>query len=385
MAQNRREFLKMGAGGLALAAAGCMTGTGGEVQDVRAAPKSVQDAKRAALARLPELGPTITDFEVRRKKNIPGKRAAFYIDDVVFLFQDMAEKKPKSLWYHPFFAHLKECWEKYGLKSQLNVFYKNCFFYGVQNAQFTLKDMPDTWRDEFQGAKEWLRFGFHSYEEYPDYPLINASYDEIKWLWDNLSGEVARFAGPGMWAKAVTPHWGPLSKEGCIALKDCGAKVIWTSRGRRWAYNGDRNLLPYGHGYRIECRRKPETAIYWRTGGGDDIAVSACGYNHLMDAEVEKTRGTYNWIHDRATGCNFKAFSFGGPCLNLFKLKDIVPKFEQVTAKGEPEFFIHATHEEYFFRHYFMYQPDYCEKTKIAAKWMHDHGYSYAFIEDSVD
>ena len=33
--------------------------------------------------------------------------------------------------------------------------------------------MPDTWRDEFQAAKDWFRFGFHSYAEFPDYPWIN--------------------------------------------------------------------------------------------------------------------------------------------------------------------------------------------------------------------
>ena len=146
-------------------------------------------------------------------------------------------------------------------------------------------------------------------------------------------------------------------------------------------------MLPYGHGMRIENNRKPETAMFWRPGGGDDISVSACGYNHLDDALVEKTRGTYNWIYDRATGVSFKAFGVGGTCLNLYRLEDIETQFERAYAsvKGGPEFFIHATHEEYFFKHYFMYQPDYVKKTFTAAKWMHDHGYSYVFIEDSVD
>ena len=381
---NRRDFLKAGVGAVA---AGGVLGVSAAGKNIRTLPQAIQDAKRAALAKLKELGPTITDFEVRRKKNIPGRRAAFYIDDAIFCMHELVDMNPKSCWDHPFFAHIKEAWERYGLKTQLNLFYRDDFYYGVRQGLFSLKDVPDKWRDDFQAAKEWFRFGFHSIQEYPDYPWISTSYDDMKLAWDMITGEVERFAGPGMFAKAVTPHWGPVSREGCIALKDCGAKVVWVSRGKRWEYNGDRSLLPYGHGYRIENHRKPESAIYWRGGGGDDISVSACGYNHLDDEQVEKTRGTYNWIYDKATGVNFKTFGVGGTCLNLYRLEDIESQFEKAYAsvEGGPEFFIHATHEEYFFKHYFMYQPDYVKKTFTAAKWMHDHGYSYGFIEDSVD
>lgn len=377
---NRRNFLKGGVG--ALSASAVLGVFAEEPKNIRTASKSVQDAKLAALAKLRELGPTITDYEVCRKKNIPGKCAAFYIDDVIWIFRDLAAQKPKSCWDHRFLGHIKEAWERYGVKTQLNIFYRDDFYYGVRAGLFTLKDMPDIWRDEFQSAKEWLRFGFHSIQEFPDYPWISASYADVKLAWGLITGEVERFAGPGMWAKAVTPHWGPISKDGCIALKDCGAKVVWVSRGKRWEYTGDQSILPYGHAQRIENHRKLESAIYWRGGSGDDISVSACGYNHLDDALEEKTRGTYNWIHDNVTGVNFKQFTAGDTCLNLYSLKD-TPAV--LALPGEPEFYCYATHEEYFHKDYFAYQPDYCQKTLVAAKWMHDHGYSYIFIEDSVD
>ena len=127
---NRREFLKVGVPG-------------------------------AALESLKELGPTMTDVEVRRTKNIPGKRAAFYIDDVIFCFRDLAAERPKSIWDHFYFAAFKEAHEKYGLKVQMNIFYRNDFYYGARGAEFTLAQMPDVWKAEFQAAKDWLRFGFH--------------------------------------------------------------------------------------------------------------------------------------------------------------------------------------------------------------------------------
>ena len=384
MNKSRREFLA-GAGVMAAAGlSGCRTtvGADGGKVEMRAESKAVQDAKRTRLAALRKLGPTITDFEVRRKKVIPGKSASFFIDDVIFVMQDLAEQKPVSCWSHPFLSHLKEAWERYGVKTQLNLFYRGDFFYGVKEAMFSLKDVPDTWKAEFQSAKEWLRFGFHSLNEYPDYPWISASYEDVSLAWNLIKGEVERFAGPGMWATAVVPHWGSISREGCIALKDGGAAFVSVSRGDRWEYDGDRTILPYGHGYRIENRRKPESAIFWRGNGGDDISVSASGYNHLEKGLVEKTKGAYSWIFDRATGMNFKPSTSGGPLLNIYNLKDVATAFDRA---GEMEYFCYATHEQYFFRHYFMYQPDYAAKTFAAGKWMQDHGYKFIFMEDSVD
>lgn len=385
---NRREFLEMGAGSAALAVAGCVTAEQGEkgvgegIKNVRAESAERQAAKMAALRSAKKLGPTITDVEVRRTKNIPGKRAAFYIDDVIFSFRDLARDRPKSIWDHFYFAAFKEAHDKYGLKVQMNIFYRNDFYYGARGAEFTLKDMPDIWKDEFQAAKSWLRFGFHSYSEFPDYPWINASYDDVVWTWKATTREVERFAGPGMFAYATTPHWGPMSKEGCIALKDCGVKAIWCSAGDRYEYTGDRTVLPYGHAMRIENFRKPETAMYWRPGGGDDISVSACGYNHLLPEQVKITRGTYNWLHDKATGCNFMTFGCGAPCLNLYRLEDIPARMKQVIGN---EYLIHATHEEYWFKDYFAYQPDSREKLLTAVKMVHDAGYEYCFIEDKID
>ena len=380
---NRREFIASTGFG-ALAFAGCATGKGqlGEgIRNVRAESPELQAQKRAALEALKELGPTMTDVEVRSKKASSGRCAAFFIDDVIFIFRDLAAQRPLSCWGHRFLGHLKEAHLKYGLKVQLNIFYRNDFYYGARGAEFTLADMPATWKSEFQEAKDWLKFGFHSYAEFPDYPWINASYDDVVWTWKKMEAEVERFAGPGLFAKAVTPHWGPMSKEGCVALKDCGATVVWASAGKRWAYDGNRSILPYGHGMRIENFRKPETAVFWRSGGGDDISVSACGYNHLDETLVEKTKGTYDWVFDRMTGVNFKKFT-SGPVLNLYETKDIPAMFEETQ---DLPFNVFATHEEYFYKDYFAYQPDYCEKLFVACRWLKEHGYGYSFIEDSVD
>ena len=155
---NRRNFIRIGAGSAAFAVTGCVSGRSGDrLRNVRAESPELQAGKRRALESAKELGPTITDVEVRRTRNIAGNRAAFYLDDVIFVFRDLARDKPKSCWDHFLLSAFKEAHEKYGLKAQFNVFYRNDFYYGARGAEFTLKDMPDTWRDEFQAAKDWFR------------------------------------------------------------------------------------------------------------------------------------------------------------------------------------------------------------------------------------
>ena len=122
--------------------------------------------------------------------------------------------------------------------------------------------------------------------------------------------------------------------------------------------------------------------MFWRPGGGDDISVSACGYNHLVPAQLAVTHGTYNWLHDKATGCNFMSFHSGAPCLNLYRLEDIPARMRLAIGK---EFLVHATHEEYWYKDYFAYQPDSREKLLTAVKMVHDAGYAYSFIEDKID
>ena len=59
----------------------------------------------------------------------------------------------------------------------------------------------------------------------------------------------------------------------------------------------------------------------------------------------------------------------------------IVPAFEKVRGK---ELIIFGDHEQYFFKDYFAYQPDYVEKILVAAKWLKENGYKFLFIEDAV-
>ena len=159
------------------------------------------------------------------------KKTFFFIDDVIWTLRDLTEKRPKSIYDHPFIAMLYDAHKKYGLKVQLNLFNRTDFFY--LGKEFTLADMTDAYKSEFEDASDWLRLAFHAKQEFPGYPYANADYSDV---YDDCSwarNEIKRFAGEKSLANATIIHWLPMSKEGCLALRDCGIKIIDASIGEK--------------------------------------------------------------------------------------------------------------------------------------------------------
>ena len=366
---KRREFLKGTAlMGAVVAADGCSAlGT--------TRPTNPGAGKPTAVSH--ELGPTITDWEFRRPSNLSGAKAAMYIDDVIWVFRDLTRHRPKSMFDNPLLGALREAHERYGLKVQLNCFYRTDFFYGMD--EFSLDDMTEAYKAEWQSSKDWLRLGFHAYQEFPDYPFINSDYRDVAIVFDRIFGAVKRFAGDGVFTYALVGHWLPISQVGCRALKDRGVKLIACTDGRRYAYTGDRNTLPYGHGMRVENNRKPEAALYQRAAYDPALLSSACSYNHLCPGQVEKTWGTFTSVYDREVGMGFKRFR-NGPMLNLCT-PDQVRK--EMAAAQESELLMFADHEQYFYKDYLAYQPDYVEKILLASKLAHEAGRDFIFIEET--
>ena len=98
-------------------------------------------------------------------ENVKTKKCYFYIDDVIWVFRDLTRLKPASLFDNPFMAMLKKAHDENGLKVQLNVFYRTDFYYG--DDEFSLADMTDAYKAEWEAAADWLKLGFHSKQEFP--------------------------------------------------------------------------------------------------------------------------------------------------------------------------------------------------------------------------
>ncbi len=302
--------------------------------------------------------------------------AYFFIDDTIWCLRDIARQKPQSIFDNPFMKMLKKAHDDNGMTVQLNLFYRTDFFYG--DDEFTLKEMPDTYKNEFQASKDWLRFAFHAKQEFPDYPYVNATYEDVKSNYEAISNEVIRFAGEGMLANAVIPHWLPISKAGCKALYDCGVKFLCPSIGEKSEFTGDDSVLPYGHSFRLKQNRQPETMLFTRPGKNAAISASICAYNHISDEQFEKIKGKNKSVPDEETGLRFKPLS-GGPCLNLYSLAEIEERLQQLNGN---EYIGVATHEQYFYPDYFAYQPDYPEKVYLFSKILKENGYRFITADE---
>ena len=368
---NRRDFLKTFSTGAVSAALlpaldGCVGLDCGT---------SVPEFARGAR----DMGPILGRAELRRNAKLKGKRCSYFCDDAIWCLRDLTRQRPKSMFDHPFFAVLKECHEKYGLKMQINLFYRTDFFYGMD--EFTLKDVTDAYKGEFAANSDWLKLGFHSLQEFPDYPWINADAADVKKLFGMIYGEVVRFAGETSFARACVPHWCPMSKDGVRALKDCGIRLMECSIGPRYAFDGKEERLPYGHSFRLLQNRKPETGFYWRESRNTAISASICAYNHISEAQSAQTAHTLGYLHDPETGMNFHHMFCDAPCLNLCTLETLK---EDIAKCLGGEYLIFSNHEQYFFKDYLAYQPEYADKIRLMCRMMREAGYAFMLMEDLV-
>ena len=306
------------------------------------------------------------------------KLAYFFIDDVIWVLRDITRKKPASIFDNEFMKALKRAHDDNGMTAQLNLFYRTDFFYGSD--EFTLSEVTDAYKKEFEEASDWLKFAFHAKQEFPDYPYVNASYEDVKKDYETIINEIKRFAGEKSVSHSVIPHWLPISKGGCKALADCGVKFTACSSGDRKEFDGDVSVLPYGHGARLLQNRQPETMLFTRKTKDVAISSSICAYNHVGEEKYAPIRLKNESIYDEETGLRFRGFS-GGPCLNLYTLEEVKTRMKELIDGGHSYIGV-ATHEQYFYSDYFNYQPDYAEKIYVFSKMLKESGYRFITADE---
>ena len=300
-----------------------------------------------------------------------------FIDDAIWIFRDLTRQRPKSMFDHPFFAILKNAHERWGLKTQINLFYRTDYFYGMD--EFNLSEMTDCYKAEWEAASDWLKLGFHSYQEFPDYPHINASYDDMYKLFNMIRDEVIRFAGEKSFTYGVIPHWTPVSYDGCRALRDCGAEIVCVSVGETKEFDGDPDSLPYGHAGRLLQNRKPEAKLFTRITKDVAITNSICGYNHFSEPALFDNDKVIGYVVDEKTGLKFKKLDDNFD-LNNYNVEELR---EELNRRCNDELICIGNHEQYFFEDYMAYESDYADRIYEMAKILiEDEGRECIFIED---
>lgn len=306
------------------------------------------------------------------------KKAYFFIDDTIWALRDITRQRPDSLFDHPFMKALKDGHDKYEMKVQLNLFYRTDTYYRYD--EFSLADVTDAYKSEWEANSDWLKLAFHALQEFPDYPHLNARYEDTLRIFKDIEKEVFRFAGEKSFSYTVCPHWAPMSKEAVKALADCGVKLLHTTWGDTEEYNGDPASLPYGHAARLLNNRQPEARVFTRKACGEDISNSICAYNHLEAAEAMPIIRENKAILDKETGIYFKPF--GEITLNLYSYDELDNVF---AAESDWDYVGVCVHEQYFYPEYFAYQPDYADKILKMCELLSASGHTFVNGEDLLD
>ena len=304
------------------------------------------------------------------------KYAYFFIDDTIWCMRDVTRERPASLFDNKFFAMLKKGHDEYGMTVQLNLFYRTDFYYGGE--EFNLSQMTDAYKAEFEEASDWLKLTFHAKQEFPDYPYVNADYADVKRDCLQVLDEIKRFAGAKSIARAVVPHWLPISKEGCQALVDCGIKFVSPSAGQRLAYEEYKGFLSGSALSRYKYNHKPETVPYTRIMTDGAAVKSICSYNHISEEQEKEIFWHMKSVHDEETGINFKKLG-GGPCLNKHTPEKLAARLEELNGS---EYIGVCVHEQYYYPYYSAYQPDYAEKVWQLGRTLTGYGYKFITADD---
>jgi len=255
------------------------------------------------------------------------KSFTFTVDDNIRIFKEIEERRPKSIFDHPYLAMYKKLHEKYNLKVQLNLFYE-C-------DGFTLSDFTDSYIDEWRSASDWLRLSFHSRLENVK-PYEFSGYEEVYNDSRKVNEEIVRFASEDSLAKTTTVHYCLTTLEGLRALRD--NKIL----GLLGLYGKNQNpSVSY-------CRSEAET-------------------NKIVLGENVKSDGI--------------VFAGIDIVLNCHKKEDILSMLNTLYGRELIKVMIH---EQYFYSDYPAFQADFEDKISAAFSALTENGYTSAFFEEVI-
>jgi len=304
------------------------------------------------------------------------RRCNFYIDDHSFFWTDLSKERPRRAFDHFYLAGLKKIHEKYGLKIVLNCFYRNDHFGGE------LKDVPDTWKQEFIDNSDWLRMSFHAYSEFPDRPYVDASYEDFAHDYDLVKSEIVRFAGEETFSVPNVIHWAQVSPGSAKALIDRGLTAIATTFRPR--YMGGPSLADRAAGTKDNNIGKSQDHAGALSREGRASALGFGFDEHFNAIEENSYLGNHRVYYNPYLGVFFFA---GWTCCNLVPLDLLPQRFAAADAAARAvggEAFSAVSHEQYEFPYYHNYLPDGMARIECAVRVMVESGCTPVFFSEGL-
>lgn len=259
------------------------------------------------------------------------------VDDVIWCFENLYKNQEHyhSIFEDPFLAVYKELHDTYQTKVHMHLFYEN------QDGSFNLSMFPDKYKQEFIKNADWLKFTFHSRAEFPDSPYKHASYAQTFQEGKEVEREIRRFAGSEVLSNVTSQHWADSNLYATRAFRALGYKII------DGYFLFDENGEPYVSYYlNQEQTAHAHSRDFWVDNKEDIIFVK----DDIIINEVE--------------------------------LNGIDGYMERLYHGEDHAFMYLLIHEQYFYKDYIGYQPDYKERIFRTVQWCVGHGYRSAFLSD---
>ena len=253
------------------------------------------------------------------------KNFCFTVDDNIRFLKELTENNYSSIFDHPYLAMYQRLHNAFGLKVQLNLFYRL--------GEFDLSQMTERFYSEWKANADWLKLSFHSEFE-NERPYETSRYEEVYRDCQRVNAQIKRFASPAALAKTTTIHYCLLTEDGLKAMAD---NCVFGLLGL------------FGE------QESPHTSY----------GIEESKAKEIRDGEIIKIGEI--------------SFASIDIVLNRFSIEKILKLLEQMNGRSGIRVMIH---EQYFYEDYFRYQPDFEEKLRSTFAYLCQHGYQSRFYED---
>lgn len=267
------------------------------------------------------------------------KRYRMSVDDNILFLRDIAQNADtyRSIFDHPYMAFWRVMRRRYGTKVHFNIYYQTV------DGSFTLRDMPEKFKNEWRENADWLRLTFHALKDEPPRPYKDASACQIESDFWAVTEEIVRFAGEELLSTFTTIHWGEATRDACKALRRHG--II--------------GLVGY---FIFDNLGNPIVSYY-------------------LDRERTKYLQENDYWWDKSEDIIFVRHDI---VLNAFSLDEIANELRRIAGNPrQSEIMELMIHEQYFRKDLpHLYQSDAEGKVAAALEWVNENGYKSVFYDE---
>ncbi len=261
------------------------------------------------------------------------------VDDVIWCLENIYHHQDEytSIFDDPFLKLYYDIHQEFGTHVHMHIYYQN------DDGSFNLTMFPDKYKEEFKANSDWLRFSFHSLKDQPGSPYKNAPYDLVMREGRMVEKEILRFAGPEVMDHVTSQHFANSALPGTRAFRNLGFKVL--------------------DGYFIFDKNGEPSISYYLN---KEQAAHAASRDFWVDTQEDIIFVKDDIILNEP----------------FYSIEDIGKVLDEAATKEDHCFVYLLIHEQYFYEHFSIYEPDYRERIRAGVKWCVENGYRSSWISD---